>query len=172
MAEAVRILAGEDGLVGPDQLLADERAELCRHERASRRAREPLHRPSIEDLALDCTVLEHCPLLVVQLIQACSEQGVNGRRNRDGRQVSDDRPAPVLGHEDAVVDQHRDHLLDEQRVTFGRFGDARFEQAGNLVPAHEIRDQLHALAVRERLEQHCRGVQLASGPAGTNLEQL
>ena len=126
----------------------------------------------MEDLALDGTTLEGESLAVAQLIEPRGEESMNRRRNGNRGHVSHHRPTPVLRSEQALVDQHRDHLLDEQRIAFGSVGDSSLEPISVLVLADEVRDQLPALAVRERLEQDGRGVQLAARPARTNLQEL
>ena len=126
----------------------------------------------MEQLAFDGRTLEHCSLAVTEVIKSRGEESMDRRRNGDCGEVSHHCPASVLAHEEAVVDQHRDHLLDEQWVAFRGVGDSRLESAGDPVLAHKVRNQLPALDIRERLEQDGRRVQLASCPAGPNLEQL
>ena len=120
VAEAERVLAGEQRPVGPDQLLADERGQARRH--LGLLGCERLHGAAVEDLALDRAPLEHAPLGRLELIQARREQ-----RLQRGR---DDHVAVRLAG-------HRQHLLDEERVAAGGARDLVAQLAGDL-----LRDQL------------------------------
>ncbi len=140
--------------------------------RASSLVGELLYRSPMEDLSLNSGALEGESLTVAQLIEPSGEEGVNRWRNGNSRNVSHDRPTTVFRHEQTLVDQHRDHLLDEQRVTFGSFGDSLLESIVVVFLPDEVRHQLPALAVRERLEEDGRGVQLAARPGGPHLEEL
>ena len=65
------------------------------------------------------------------------------------------RRAPTSGRCRAratVVDQLAEHLLDEQRVAFGRVGDPRLDVGGEPDRAQQVRDQIRALVLAERLE--------------------
>ena len=63
----------------------------------------------------------------------------------------------------ALGGDHRDHLLDEERVAAGRLEDPR-RAARPTIPSVQRGDQLGRLLRRERLEQHVRRVQLAAAP--------
>ena len=62
----------------------------------------------------------------LQLVEARLEQRLDGRRDRRCRRSSrraTQRPSSCA--QGAAVDQHRQHLLDVQRVALGRLDDAR-----------------------------------------------
>ena len=66
--------------------------------------------------------------------------------------------------------EHRDHLLDEQRITLGGREDALAQP--DLDGARELAEEELARVAAERFEQNGCGVQLPSGPAGPAVEQL
>ena len=82
------------------------------------------------------------------------------------------RPATILAHEQAVVDEHREHLLDEERIPLGRVGDAGSDLLGELGLADEVRDELRAFVFRQRLEEHGRRVELSAAPRWADIEEL
>ena len=101
MAEAERILSGEQRPVRADQLLANERGQLGREPRLL--GRERLDDAVVEHLALDGAALEHGPLRRVELVEARREERLERRRHLD---------FAVAGRL-----HHRRHLLDEERVS-------------------------------------------------------
>ena len=67
--------------------------------------------------------------------------------------------------------QHREHLLDEERVAVG--GSAiRAAASSSSLARDRLVDQLVRLLVGERLEQHGRRVELAAAPGRPAVEQL
>ena len=67
---------------------------------------------------------------------------------------------------------HRQHLLDEQRIALRRRGDSPAKARLEGKTVEQAVDQLVGLLCGERLEQHARGVELAAAPAGHLVEQL
>ncbi len=67
---------------------------------------------------------------------------------------------------------HREHLLDVQRVAGRCSRDPLAHVQVERDLAQQRVDQLLALALRERLEQERRRVELASAPVGSRLEEL
>ncbi len=65
----------------------------------------------MERLTLDGCALEHPALLGVQAVQPGREQSLDSRRNRD------------LSRAVVVMGEHREHLLEKERVAVGRGGD-------------------------------------------------
>ena len=126
----------------------------------------------MEDLALDGSSLDGGALVPAQLIQSRGEECLDRRRHRDRSEIPDHHPAPVFAYEEPVVDEHGEHLLDEERVAFGCAGDSSPHLVGEVGFADEVRDQLRALVVGERLEEDGSRIQLASRPAGSSVEQL
>ncbi|HEY3212124.1 MAG TPA: hypothetical protein VGL16_02805 [Actinomycetota bacterium] len=72
--------------------------------------------------------------------------------------------------EQAVVDQHGEHLLNEERIAFGGLGDPPSELLGTDRGAKEIGDQLVGLLVGERLDWLDRRIKPA--PRGSKVEQV
>ena len=83
-----------------------------------------------------------------------------------------ERPAPVLAAEQAVVDQHREQLLGEQRVALGRARRCEPTRPRGSAPRPSRFRPARGSRPRQRLEQDRRGVQLAPAPAGAHVEQL
>jgi hypothetical protein len=97
---------------------------------------------------------------------------VDGRRDRDPRQVVGERPGPVELVQDAVVDEHPDRLLDVQRVALGHLGDPRPGLDGHLRAAHEAADEAVGLRLGQRCQGYRRRVGLGRHPVGAGVEQL
>ena len=129
VAEAEAVLAGELGLVGPDQLLAHERGQARSHLGLGRGER--LDGAAVEDLALDRAPLEHAALGRLELIQACSEQRLQGGRDN---------------HLALCFVGHRQHSFDEEWVAARRAHDLRAQLGGD-----PLRDQLVDVVVGQRL---------------------
>ena len=106
VAEAEPVLARELRPVLPDQLLANERGQAWGH--LGLFGCECLHGAAVEDLALDRASFEHVALCRLELIQACSQQRLQRRR--------DDH---IALHRAG----HHQHLLDEERIAAGRMCD-------------------------------------------------
>ena len=119
MAEAKRILSGEQRPVRADELLADERGQLGREPRLL--GRERLDDAVVEHLAFDRAALEDGALRRVELVEARCEQRLQRRRHLD---------LAVAGRL-----HHRRHLLHEERVAARGFaGSARARPRRALVP--------------------------------------
>ena len=153
MPEAERVLPRQLRLVGPDELLAHERRQPGDHLRLVRSER--LHRPAVEDAALDGTSLEHAPLRRVELVETRGEQRLDRRRN---------------GHVPAWrFPDHRDHLLDEQRIPLRRLANPLTQSPSRCA---RLSISLIGLGRAERLEQDVGGVHLPAGPARPPIEQV
>ena len=81
-------------------------------------------------------------------------------------------PGSVLPCEQAVVDEHLEHLLDEQRVPLRRLEDPCAGVLGELGLAEEVAHQELAFASGERLEEHRGRVHLAAAPCRPRVEEL
>ena len=88
------------------------------------------------------------------------------------REIARRDPATVLPDEQPVVDQHREHLLDEQRVAAGGLGQPGRRLGREARAAEQVRDQLGRRLRVEGLEQERRGVQLAAAPVRSRVEEL
>ena len=73
-----------------------------------------------------------------QAVEAGTQQGRDVPRDRDGLGGAGEDPAPRLLTQEPVVDQHGEHLLDEQRVAFGEAEDALLERLGQARLAEEV----------------------------------
>jgi hypothetical protein len=172
VGEAEGVLPADLGAVGADELLAHERLQRARDPRPDVGRRELGDRAPPERPPDDRCALGDRALLGLQAIQAGREQRVDGGRDRDPRQVVGERPAPVELVQDAVVDQHPDGLLDEQRVALGHLGDPRPRLDGHLRAAHEAADEAVGLRLGQRREGDRRRVGLGRHPVGADVEQL
>ncbi len=153
VAEAERVVTGEHGLVGTDELLPHERGQPRDHDRLL--GNERLDGASVEHAAFDRPALEHGALGRLELVEPRGEQRLDRRRHRDV-------PVARLLHE-------RDHLLDEQRVPLGRLPDPVDQACVDVAEAFDHRVRVFGT---KRLEQHRRRVDLASRPAGAAVEEL
>ena len=69
--------------------------------------------------------LDHCKLIGREQVEARCEEGVDRRRERELVEVARRHPAAVLAPHEAFVDEHREQLLDEERIALGRLDDPR-----------------------------------------------
>ena len=106
MAEAIRVLAGDLGLVGTNEVVPHEGCQQGSH--LCPLWGECLDGTVMEELALDRAQLQQHPLRLFELVEARGEQGPQGRRDID------------LG----AVAGKRDHLGKEEGVTAGSPNDA------------------------------------------------
>ena len=112
VAKAVGVFAGQQRLLRPDQILANERQQPAIHLPVLRRQGDDS--AAVEDLTLDGAPLEHSSLCVVELVQPGRKQRLDRRRNGHfSRSVA---------HATRV--EHRQHLPDEERIAAGRLEDA------------------------------------------------
>ena len=81
----------------------------------------------------------------------------SGQQRLDGRRHADTRPSPRSA-------DHREHLLDEERIALGRRADSPAEAESSGRPSSSRIDQLVGLGLRERLEEDGRRVELAAAP--------
>ena len=65
----------------------------------------------------------------------------------------------------AVLGQHREHLLDVQRVSLCSVGDAEEQVCGQLLLAAEEVEQGFGLGLGQRVEDDCGGVRRGGEPA-------
>ena len=170
--EPVSILAGQGRPLGADQVLAEQRGEMVVDVRGDRRLRQPADRAGEEVLSADRCAFEDRALRGRQLVDARREQGGDRRRDRHVREVGRRHPAAIRTGERAVVDQLRDHLLDEQWCPASRIGDPRPDVAFELSRTQKVVDQLVALVRRQRLERDREGVRLPPAPPGANVQEV
>ena len=97
---------------------------------------------------------------------------LNRRRHLHLRQVAGGDPPIVLLHQMAVVDEHRDHLFDEQRVALGCRDHARRHFGSRLRRTDQVGDQLDRLGFGQRFQQDRGRVRDAAAPRRAVVTQL
>ncbi len=111
-----------------------------------------LHRIAHEHLPDDGSGLDHGSLVPRQPVETGGEERLDRRRH--GRPLDPARraPAPVLEADEPLVDEHREQLLDEERVSLGRLDDSCSHALVEARASEEmLRDGARVLC-RERLE--------------------
>jgi hypothetical protein len=172
VAESERVLTRELRTVGADQLLPGEGQQAGRYLWAEGLRRERPHGARVEDLALDGAAFDHGAFLRVQSVETGGEQQLDRRRHRDVREILDRSPRAVLEPEEPVVDEHAEHLLDEERVTLGGLQDPGSRVLGDLRATEQVVYEVGHLVPGEGLQQDLGGVQLPAAPVRTELQQL
>jgi hypothetical protein len=117
-------------------------------------------------------VTEHRPLVRTEPLEAGREQRVDPGWYLDRCDVADGLPPVVPLLEDAVVDQHRDHLLDEQGIALGRLGDPIPEIERRLDLAQQERDQSIACGLVQGIQLHEPAPGNLRPPLRTPLEEI
>ena len=111
-------------------------------------------------------------LLAAELVEARLEQRLDRRRHRDlARSSSARTQRPSLLRAARRCRQHRQHLLDVQRVAFGGRDDARHDVGRQAGRAEQVGDDLRRRVVAQRA-QHERGATGALAPLRALLEQV
>ena len=168
MPETKRILGGA---VGPDEVLADKCPEEL-VQGCSVRA-QPSHGLPREESADDRGALEKVTLIVAQSVDASREKRLNRCRRLDLGEVADRVPAVAIpSPQTSFVEQHRQHLLDEERIAFAGSAEGVPDLLRDLALAQQVLDQRVDRGVPKRLEQDRRRVQLAAAPQGPLVEEL
>ena len=130
-----------------DQLAADERAE--HRVRLDRRVEEAVDRGLREVAADDRCRLEDLALLRPERIDAGGQDGFDGRWHLHALDVGGHEPGAVPFDQEALVDEHRQELLDEQRVPGRRLLDPGHERRRQRGVTERGRDDLVVRAVLE-----------------------
>ena len=110
-------------------------------------------RAAVKHHALDRGGRQDRALLRRKTLEAGGEQRLDRGGHGQLGEIRGGDPSVGLAREQPVVDEHRRELLGEERVAFGRAGDhrRRGRRQGRMV--EQVRDQLAALRVAERVEQ-------------------
>src|SRR5687768_18237098 len=87
-----RLVAGEVGSIGPDQLLAQKGAQVTGHRFAQVSRGELGDSTAMEDLALDGATLDHRPLEHRQAVKPRGEEGLDGWWNCNAGQACSGHP--------------------------------------------------------------------------------
>ena len=160
MPESVALLAQHDRALGGDEVLAHQLLEAALDGRSLRLGGEPEDGRRPEALADDRGPLDHGPLLGAQAIEAGGEERLDGR--------GDLQPVPVV----IALGEHRDELLDEERVAGAGLGDLRAGRRRQVGLAEQPVDEVGRLVLGQGAEEDRGRVELAPAPAWTLLEQL
>ncbi len=171
VAELEAVAAAEGGLGRAQQLLADQGQQVGVGRGPGRLGGEGEHGRPVEGLAHDRRAVQQGPLLAGQPVQAGGQQRLDGRRGGGGGQVVG-HPAAAVAAQPALLDQHGQQLLEEQRVALGGPGDAVGGVAGQGRLPGQVLQQGRRLLGGQRLQQHGAGVQAPARPAGPLLQQL
>ena len=116
-----------------DEMFARQGAQVFAHGRAQGLRRERLQRGLGELHADHRCRLDGDAFLAAQLVQPGFQQRMDGRRHGDVAVAFATFPTPIHLAQHVGIEQHGQHLLDEQRVAFGGLDDANnhvFGQAG------------------------------------------
>ena len=111
------------------------------------------HGARMEDLSFDGAAFDHGALLRVEPVQTRGQQQVDRRRDREVREVVDGAPRAIFESQQAIVDQHADHLLNEQRVSLRGREDPFARGARQVCIAQQVVEQRARLVTGERFEQ-------------------
>ena len=172
VSECERLFTGKLESGRADELFPNERHQVRVDGATKAIRRELAHRADVKDLPLHGRQLQDRPLVVLEAVEPRREERLNRGRHRDHGEVGRRVPPPVLPAEQPVVDEHREHLLDEERIAFGRLFDPRAGLLGQGRMAEQVLDESVRLGVGERLEQDARRVQLAAAPVRAVVEEL
>ena len=155
----------------PDEVLLRERRELGAYARGDVRGRQGGHGGLGEHVAHDGCGLDHRPLAPRQRVEPRREKRLDRRRNLDVGQLLGEPPRTVHLLDGALVDEHAEQLLGEQRVAFGRRHDAVEHGGVERAAAEQALDHALRVVVAERLEDDAART-LAGAPGRRLLEQL
>lgn len=116
--------------------------------------------------------LEHPALLGRQSIETSGEQRLDRRWHLDGGDVTRSTPPISFADETTLIDQHRDHLLDEQRVALDRLDNPLGHVDRQGAGPEEVCYQQLGLLIRKWFERDSGGVHLAAPPARTSVQEV
>ena len=142
----------------------DFRSQELRHELE--------HSVPMKDRALDGSPPDHLALGSIEPVDTCGEQRLNCGRHCNLGEIARRDPMAIFAAEQASVDQHRQHFLDEKGIALSRLSKSPKNCLGKLRVPEEVFDQNVALFLDQRLKQDRGRVHLPSAPGGTLVEQL
>jgi hypothetical protein len=97
--------------------------------------------------------LSHDAIDRPEAIEPRGQQGLDRGRDRDRADLADQDPATTLvSRKDPVVEEHRQHLLDEERIPLGRLDDLVPDVRVEVRLAQQVGGDLGTLILRERRE--------------------
>ena len=136
-AKPKAVLARERAQVGADQPLPDEGLEDAGDLRLLLGRGQVGDGAPPEHLADHGRTLQHRPLERLEPVEPRGEHGLDGLGHADRLHVGQRLQAPVALDEHAVLDEHPQHLLEEERVAAGcapdRIGGVLVERAGEVL---------------------------------------
>ena len=156
MAKFEGFLVAEVRSARTNELLANQLEQEGRDPHREVRARQIRDRADIEGLAHDRRAAENGALVRAEELEARSEQRVDPGRDGDVVEVAHGDPATVERLQLAIVDEHRDQLLDEERVALGATRDVIPNLREALRLAEQLGDQAVAGGIVQWLEPHDR----------------
>ena len=106
---------------------------------------ELIHWPRPEDPADDRSGLERLFLLGAEQIDACRDDRLHGIRNGEACRQLPQTPGTVLPFEELPVDQRREELLDEERVSLGALDDHFVQPAWKRPPKQLVKHPFRVL---------------------------
>ena len=159
VAEPEALVLREGGRRRTDELLPYQRRKVRLDGGTDRIRSKNGDGATMEDLALDGSALHDDAHVPVERVDPRLQERVDRRRNSD-LAVS------------AVLADHRQHLLDVERVARRGRRDAFAQVARERGIGDEPVHQLRAFARRERFQEQRRRVQLAAAPVRPGIQQL
>jgi hypothetical protein len=146
MAEAVGVVVVL--AVRADELLVRERDEVDRDHRSSRLIDEMLDGILREHEADHGCGFDHVALVGLEGVETRGQERVDAGRHDEVCRRIGDGPAVALAVQRPVVDEHRDHLLDEEGIAFRGPDDASHDLRVEPDPAEQLADHLAGVAGR------------------------
>ena len=150
--ELVHLVGGQPGALRCDELATDEPEEAGREIDRGGRRRQGGDGDLLEDATHHGGPLRRRPLADRQPVETGGEQGADRGRDRGPRSRRLRGCRGIVRHRrtrrghDPLVHEHPDHLLEEERVAFGRGQDAGAQRGGDRG------------APRQRIDEPGRGV--------------
>lgn len=169
--EAVRIVFHEDRWDPRDEKLARKEPQVVVDDRTHGIGGQVRDRAPVEDGAGDRSGLEHDALLPAKPVEPRGEERRDRRRNGD-RARPDRPPSSLIGRERALVDEHGDHLLGEERVALRGLRDPGTHLRREPRAPEQLLSHAAGLLLREGRQQDALRALVPLHPARAILEQL
>ena len=171
VVEAKRLLFGGTSGVELDELLVRQCAELRFEVVTYVLVDEMAHGVLDEQVPDHGRGLDHGALGRLEVIDSGREQRLNGRRDSHAIDLLGCAPGAAFEADQSLVDQHRQELLDEQRVPFRRGRNARPDPSIETGGAEQVLGDRACIVRRETIE-HDPGRLPAGRPFGQPLHEL
>ena len=175
-------VADEDVLEDELALPGERRRRAIEHELAAAerpqhrvevvRTREPRHRAVPEDAADDSRALRDPLLLWRQQVEPGEDHRLHVVRDLDVLDRRDRTPTAVLVHEQPLVDQVTDDLLEEERVPLGPLEDPLAHGRRQPVDVQQGRDETCALLARQRVERQRAEAATTTAPVRPRAQEV